>query len=472
MVGLELQPTMGRLYRGNVVRSPAAQILETALALQRAPGERFRLRERPLPDGLVHVLEVASGSAQAVAVAAAELGESEPDLLEASRFYLEQVLFAAPDATAYRILGVPQDATPDLIRIHHRWLQRWLHPDRAQAGDASVYATRVNQAWATLRSPELRHQYDVQLAEARLAGASAPLPAATVRHWEHDELAPTHGRRSRWLLGAALVACAVLAVLVVRHEQGPEPWSPGAGNAVVESDQSPTDQPAIEDRDLGILAEALAIATTPAPVEPTHGRLPDPTPALLPDPLPVGAAQAATLSLPATPVAARAAPRREMHSPRPHLVGAAQSATKPPARVQVAARAAPASEPLEPQLVGAAQTPAKPAEPPTVLLERMHQAEQRVAQVTAYLAAEPGAAPLWNDVQTQAAAERVRNRISTKGGAFEFAPPAWNLQRDNATLSVDYQCAGCRVSRGRIDVQLVWREGLWLVRGVGLAPAA
>ena len=181
MVGLGQQPTLGRLYRGNVVRSAAAQILETALALQRAPGERFRLRERPLPDGLVHVLEVASGSSQALASAAAELGEPEPDLLDAARFYLEQVLFAAPDATAYRVLGVPQDASPELIRIHHRWLQRWLHPDRAQAGDASVYATRVNQAWATLRTPESRHQYDVQLAEARLAGAAAPLPAATVR---------------------------------------------------------------------------------------------------------------------------------------------------------------------------------------------------------------------------------------------------------------------------------------------------
>src|SRR5690606_41473420 len=94
----------------NLLRSPTAQILETALALQRAPGERFRLRERPLPDGIVHVLEIASGSPQALAGAAAETGHGEQELLEAVRFYLEQVLFAAEDADAYRVLGLAPDA--------------------------------------------------------------------------------------------------------------------------------------------------------------------------------------------------------------------------------------------------------------------------------------------------------------------------------------------------------------------------
>lgn len=112
-------------------------------------------------------------------------------------------------------------------------------------------------------------------------------------------------------------------------------------------------------------------------------------------------------------------------------------------------------------------------EPPTLLLDRMQKAEQRVAQLTAYLAAQPGAAPLWNDLQTAQNAERIRARIAASTGAeVEFATPNWQLQRDNANLSLDYRCAGCRVRQGRIDVQLVWREGLWLVRGIGLAPSA
>src|SRR5690606_967268 len=130
------------------------------------------------------------------------------------------------------------------------------------------YATRVNQAWATLRSPESRHQYDVKLAEARMAGASAPLPATTVRYWEGDDVAPNHGRRSRWLLATALAACAVLAVLIVRHEQGPQAWSPPD---VTEAEPAAL-QPVIEDRDLGILTEAIAAVGTPAETEPVAAR--------------------------------------------------------------------------------------------------------------------------------------------------------------------------------------------------------
>src|SRR5690606_25999960 len=240
--------------KGTSLRSPTAHILETALALQRAPGERFRLRERPLPEGLVHVLEIASGSPQALAAAAAETGHDEQELLEAVRFYLEQVLFATEDADAYRVLGLAHDAPQDTIRIHHRWLQRWLHPDRAQAGDATVFATRVNQAWAQLRTPELRHDYDVRLAEARLAGGDAPLPADTVHRWEQIDMpAPSHGGRSRWLLAAALVACAVLAVLVFRHQETMAPWEQDESGAVTAANPGPE----MDDRDVGVLAAEL-----------------------------------------------------------------------------------------------------------------------------------------------------------------------------------------------------------------------
>lgn len=108
-----------------------------------------------------------------------------------------------------------------------------------------------------------------------------------------------------------------------------------------------------------------------------------------------------------------------------------------------------------------------------MLLERMHKAEQRVAQLTAYLAAQPDAAPLWNDVQTQTAAERVRDRIAGSHGArLQLTEPNWQLQPETATFSAGYRCTGCRVRQGRLDVKLVWRAGFWLVRGVDMAPAA
>src|SRR5690606_22683169 len=64
-----------------------------------------------------------------------------------------------------------------------------------------------------------------------------------------------------------------------------------------------------------------------------------------------------------------------------------------------------------------ATAPPPPAVDPKVLVERMRQAEKRMAQVTAYLSARPGAAPLRNDPQTEAAAKQVRARIRPHRGA-------------------------------------------------------
>src|SRR5690606_36573420 len=118
----------------------------------------------------------------------------------------------------------------------------------------TVFATRVNQAWAQLRTPELRHGYDVRLAEARLAGGDAPLPADTVHRWEQIDMpAAGHGGRSRWLLGAALAACAVLAVLIFRHQETMAPWEQHEGEQVAAADAGPE----MYDRDVGVLAAEL-----------------------------------------------------------------------------------------------------------------------------------------------------------------------------------------------------------------------
>lgn len=500
------------------MRSPAAQLLETALALQRAPGERFRLRERPLPPGLVHLLEIAAASPQALEAAATELGEPEPVLVEAARFYLEQVLFADPDADAYRVLGLSPDATHDAVRLHHRWLQRWLHPDRAQAGDASVFATRVNQAFAQLRTPEARHAYDVRLAEARLAGASAPLPADTVRHWEHAEVeAPRHGRRSRWLLAAALVACVVLAVLIVRNPERAAPWEPGDGFDVasLEGESAGHDAPAIEDRDLGILGDALSRPRAaepvgpdpaPAPVQVAEAELPAAAvvPATVPaapvaaaaPPVPAPAADVTRASKPAPPTPdwrnvasnAETVPAAPRSAPAPAVRQASVAAG--PTAVQAAAAAteaaiaaatpenpapAPATEATAPAASAAPPAPS-PAAPPldgAVALARMRQAEQRVAEVAGFLAAKPGAVPLWNDPRVLAEATRLRTQLNArKGSRLDLGRPSWRLSAERARISAPYRCrsAASAPCEGTLGIDLVWREGMWLVRDVDLGP--
>ena len=517
------------------MRSPAAQILETALALQRAPGERFRLRERALPPGIVHAIEIAAASPAAVQSAAAELGEEESTLVEAARFYLEQVLFADPNATAYRVLGLAPDATGEAIRTHHRWLQRWLHPDRAQAGDASVFATRVNQAFAQLRSPESRHAYDVRLAEARLAEAAATLSPDTVRHWEHEDTAPRYGRRSRWLLAAALAACVVLAVLIVRNPEHSAQWTPEDGSAAVAAQEDPG--PAIEDRDLGVLGEALTMeAPTPAPAsgpEPAapasvegavvDAALPSPPQAQVAhaEPGPAAQEQGTLRSL----MAAAMRPLRRASDPsvgvvsnvstvaaRPSPPAAAPAAARvsapatstPPTQQQqqpatvAAVAAAPkaieaapaaAATPLPAQPAPAAPAPANDVandvanaaaatirpEDAALVAARLPLAQERVAQLAGYLASQPRAVPLWDNVQAMAETNEARDRINArKGSRLEFGRPAWRMRPEQATLNTDYRCRkdDGTPCNGRLEVTLVWREGLWLVRGVSIGPAA
>ena len=57
--------------------SARGDALDWALALARAPGERFALRQQPLPDGVDSVLQIAGGSnTVAIEEAAARVGGS------------------------------------------------------------------------------------------------------------------------------------------------------------------------------------------------------------------------------------------------------------------------------------------------------------------------------------------------------------------------------------------------------------
>lgn len=505
--------------QGESLRSPAAHILETALALQRAPGERFRLRDRALPPGVIHLIEVAAGSPSALQAASAELGEEEPVLQDAARFYLEQVLFADPGADAYRVLGLAADAPHDAIRTHHRWLQRWLHPDRAQAGDASVFATRVNQAFAQLRTPETRHAYDVRLAEARLAGAAAPLPADTLRHWEHADAPPApHGRRSRWLLAAGLAACVVLAVLIVRQQQSAAPWEPGehatdanaafvtagepapaggepgGANGYDRLDEAlaspPTAQPEASVRvaPTAVAIPAAAAATGPTtPAAPTrHVPAPERLPAAGPAPAPVRstALAAAPAARPTAPVPATRAP--SVAAAPAAAVAPALAATSfapahptapPAAPPQSAAKPGPA-EPVPAPATAATATPATAAATAAdaaLVVERLPLAQQRVQQLAGYLGAKPGAVPLWDTVQAMQQTDQVRQRLGArKGSGLVLEQPGWHIRPEQASLEAAYRCRadGGAPCAGRLQVSLVWREGLWLVRSVAVEPSA
>ena len=137
--------------------------LELALALRAAPAHARMLRSRELPAAMATLLELAAGRRETVDACARRTGESPRVLVEAAILFIQQVLFDER-SDHYRVLGVRADAPVETIHEHHRWLMRWLHPDRAGDRWETVYSDRVNAAWNVLRSPERRQHYDAERA--------------------------------------------------------------------------------------------------------------------------------------------------------------------------------------------------------------------------------------------------------------------------------------------------------------------
>ncbi len=71
--------------------------------------------------------------------------------------------------THYDVLGVEPTAELETIRRAWRLKVRLLHPDHHRDSPSDVRAeaaretARVNKAWATLKDPDKRHEYDAHL---------------------------------------------------------------------------------------------------------------------------------------------------------------------------------------------------------------------------------------------------------------------------------------------------------------------
>ena len=123
-------------------------VIELALDLARMPALARRPVVPPLPPNIIELMRIAAANPEACRDAVAQTGESRHVVIEAARFYLQQVLFR-PDADSYRILGIEPAASRATARDHMRWLLEWLHPDRNTNNNGwdSIYAERVLKAW-------------------------------------------------------------------------------------------------------------------------------------------------------------------------------------------------------------------------------------------------------------------------------------------------------------------------------------
>jgi hypothetical protein len=116
-----------------------------ALDLARMPALAHSIEKPPLPTDIFEIMRIATGSPEICQSASQVTGQPPAVLIEAARFYLQQMLLR-PDADPYRVLGLPAGASRELARRHMRCLLQWLHPDVNREWD-SVYAERVLKAY-------------------------------------------------------------------------------------------------------------------------------------------------------------------------------------------------------------------------------------------------------------------------------------------------------------------------------------
>ena len=197
----------------------------------------------------------------------------------------------------YSVLGVAPDAQEVVIRAAYRALMRHYHPDANADPQAEQRAQEITAAFAVLRDPERRAEYDAQRAGAWWIGDEPPAPT----------------RRPPAMRGVALASAAVaLALVVALWARGlPEPPRP-TGNVPTPATRqapAPKPQPVVE---LEPESERLSKLGVDAPIV-----APPPPPLTQVDPV-----TEASLAPHPVPAAPRVAPARMAASAPPRRIEA------------------------------------------------------------------------------------------------------------------------------------------------------
>jgi hypothetical protein len=195
-----------------------ARGIDLALDLARMPTLAQSIENCPLPTDIFEVMRIAAGSPEVCQLASQATGQPAAVLIEAARFYLQQVLLQ-PDADPYRILGLRPGASRELARRHMHCLLQWLHPDVNRDWD-SVYAKRVLKAWrelsANIDSSQPSNSRSHTLAGPR-SRASVNSGSQIRMPWiENPQMQPKHMlMRAAKRIGITVAAAVLLLAVVI-----------------------------------------------------------------------------------------------------------------------------------------------------------------------------------------------------------------------------------------------------------------
>lgn len=449
---------------------PGEDIFTLAQALFQEPGLRHELRRSPVPDDIDRLLALVGHDRQLLEQRARALRTEPAQLQRIARFYVQEVLLF-PDADDQRLLGAPAGADAATLKRHHRLLQSWLHPDRADPGSGeAIHSARINAAFQRLR----------RLPPADAAGAGgSDAPAerpVRVRHWvrvEDRPQAPTDRRfrRATPVLVLALVGGG--AWMVWPSAQAPDP----AYREVSETESAPGTARAVL---AGVGAGVDGLPAEPAGAGAGTAQAPD-APTASPDSAALTPAPAAPLDqdLVPSPPAAPAPPQPQTGTPAPRVapvaVAAADRPRAPIPQAPPAAAGAPSADSAAaPSAVLATLFAAPSAAEAVPDPHRVRQAERRGGDLLAWLTRPASVPPpIWRSGQALDSAEAVRRELAGGPGASRpqvlRGQARWRIEPERAQLQVPVQAAGDGAMR-LLQAQLDWRDQEWWVESVSLDP--
>lgn len=201
----------------------ARSAVEDAVNVYKQPARLHGLAYDQLPPDILNVIKIAACDSETTKFYAESSKIDELKLREAAEFYLHQIFLKA-GKSRHLMLALPLAANLEAVRAHRRWLQKWLHPDRAGSKWRSAYFNQVAIAAASLEADITKsvhgdglvnvasHKSAIvirpRLAPSKLAsksGSSSPMKRITLPLWV---------RLKRISLGAKIVIIGALVLVV------------------------------------------------------------------------------------------------------------------------------------------------------------------------------------------------------------------------------------------------------------------
>ncbi|MEO9166961.1 MAG: J domain-containing protein [Aestuariivirga sp.] len=169
-----------------------------AINVFKQPARLHGLWKHGLPLDTLQVIKIAAGDADSMTAATKDRNIDEAELREAADFYLRQ-MFMQAGPSRHRLLGLAPQASLDELRIHRRWLLKWLHPDRAGSKWRAAYFKQISDAAKSLElelggttdssvaaAPRSMGVVRIKLSRKRTLTLNSALQDSLLPSWFHD----------------------------------------------------------------------------------------------------------------------------------------------------------------------------------------------------------------------------------------------------------------------------------------------